>query len=540
MKEKRGIHADLMPMKVCFLGLWMLVILAGCNLGAPAAPTPIPAATVQTIIVTPTPLPISATALPSATPTLTNPATATLTASPTLTPTASLTPTVTLTPSITPFPAPGFVFDRWEQIELPPLLQGGTTLPIVVFTNSNDRQTISNLATAQPENTDMTVFVAQPEFPETRYALLELTAATGKRIFPAAAGTAIAYFSEAPGGQGLYILNLDNGLSGRVAAISSLVQRGLYSPPQWSPDGEKLALALATGYDMDIFLYDRGGAGRTNVTNSGAYDFFPAWSPDGRYLAFVSDRATCPSWLPGDANACDARTDIPPVGGQVYLLDVETGFVQQVADEFVTEPPRWINNATLVFAAGDQTDLLNPTRTLWLASVPGGTPRQLLLNNDAAALYLSDVWSPDGTAVVFQYNTAATSEVVMMSTNGQVLRRRGAELLFPRFGMAAAWSPRGNRIAIGGTGGDCPYGTRIADTTFDFTATGNPPPSMCEPIFSPNGAALAFTGINSQRDRTNPDGRVDVYAADANGFNVKNLSIDLRGSMALMGWLGGG
>ncbi len=527
-------------MKLRFFCLWGLLFLAGCNLGAPAEPTPIPVVTVQTIIVTPTPLPIRETATPTQMPTLANTETATITASPTFTPTASLTPTVTQTPSITPFPAPGFLFDRWEQIELPTLLQDGTTIPLVVFTNSNDRQTITNLATAQPENTAMTVFVVQPEFPEARYALLELTAATGKRIFPAAAGTAIAYFSEAPGAQGLYILNLANGLSGRVAAISSLVQRGLYSPPQWSPDGETLALTLATSYDMDIFLYDRGGAGRTNLTNSGAYDFFPAWSPDGRYLAFVSDRATCPSWIPGDANACDALTDTPPVGGQVYLLDVETGFVQQVSDQFVTEPPHWINNATLAFAAGNQADLLNPTRTLWLASVPGGTPRQLLLNNDASALYLSDVWSPDGTAVLFQYNTPSTSEIVLMSTNGQILRRRGDDLLFPRFGMAAAWSPRGNRIAIGGTGGDCPYGTRVVDTTFDFTATGNPPPSMCEPLFAPNGNALAFTGVNSQRDRTNPDGRVDVYAADANGFNVKNLSIDLRGSMAFIGWLGGG
>lgn len=432
------------------------------------------------------------------------------------------------------------MFDRWEQIELPALVDGGVDIPLVVFTNSNDRQTITNLATAQPENTSMTVYIAQPEFPQARYVLLELTAATGKRIFPSHAGTAVAYFSEAPGARGLYILNLANGLSGRVAAIDSLVQRGLYSPPQWSPDGETLALALATGYDMDIFLYDRGGAGRTNLTNTGSYDFFPAWSPDGRYIAFVSDRATCPSWIPGEANACDAVTDTPPVGGQVYVIEVETGEVTQVSDQFVTEPPRWINNAMLAFAAGDQTDLLNPTRTLWFASVPGGTPRQIQLDHSSAGLYLSDVWAPDGSAVLFQYNTAATSEVVLMSTNGEVLARRGEDLLFPRFGMSAAWSPRGGRIAIGGTGGDCPYGTRVADNDFDFTASGNPPPSMCEPLFAPNGQYIAFTGVNSQRDRANPDGRVDVYTTDANGLSTKNMSIDLSGSMALIGWLGGG
>lgn len=66
------------------------------------------------------------------------------------------------------------------------------------------------------------------------------------------------------------------------------------------------------------------------------------------------------------------------------------------------------------------------------------------------------------------------------------------------------------------------------------TADGNPPPSMCEPTYSPNGSLLAFTGVNPRID-----GRVDVYVANANGYGAQNLTANLRGQIKMLGWVGG-
>ena len=84
-------------------------------------------------------------------------------------------------------------------------------------------------------------------------------------------------------------MDVSTGFTARVLPGNNpLVQRGFYVAPDWSPDGSQLALALATGYAIDIFLYAKDGSGRKNLTNAGSYDWWPRWSPDGRYLSFVS------------------------------------------------------------------------------------------------------------------------------------------------------------------------------------------------------------------------------------------------------------
>ncbi|NJR12853.1 hypothetical protein HC776_03100 [bacterium] len=473
-------------------------LLTACNLSnSPATPdtgTPI----VMVITATPSdtpPAPAATTApAPSATPTPSE--TATDAASPTLAASATNTqpPTITPTASLTPLPTIGFRYDNWDRVALPAAMQGGATKPLVIFTNTNDQETITSLATARPENERLLVYAVDPDFPDTRITLLELNAATGTRIYPSASGKGLAYFRDGSTSPGLYILNLADGLSGRVAAINSLVQRGIYSPPAWSADGEQLAVTLATPYDLDIFLYARDGSKRDPLPdlNTGAYEFYPAFSPDGRSIAFVSDRAACPSWTPGVEGACDAHTTASPLGGQVYVMDVESKTVRQISEAYVTEPPTWINNTLLAFAVGDGQDLLKPERELWLANIPGETTRQIALSGDTDGLYLSDVWSPDGSKVLFQYVTPSEARLVMMNTDGTIINERSEDLVFPRYGLRAAWSPLDERIALGGTTGECPYGMRVMDEGFEYVSRGNASPTMCNPIFSPNGRFIAF------------------------------------------------
>lgn len=524
----------------------MMSLLTACNLSnsqtTAATLTPVALVVTATPSNTPEgqtaePLPPSATSAASETPT------STTTPTEAVTPTHTAQPTMTYTPSLTPQPTVGFRFDNWDRSELPAGLKGGAKKPMVIFTNSNDQDTITSLATAHPENKTLLVFAVDPDFPDpgNRITLLTLNAATGTRIYPSASGNALAYFRDGSMSPGLYILNMADGLSGRIAAINTLVQRGIYAPPQWSPDGEQLAVTLATPYDLDIFLYERDGSRRDPLAalNTGAYEFYPVWSPDGRFIAFVSDRATCPSWIPGDKDACDPLTTPPPVGGQVYVLELETGEVRQISDQYVTEPPTWVNNTLLAFAVGDGLDLLKPERQLWLANIPGKTARPVALSSDTGGLYLSDAWSPDGTKVLFQYVTPSETSLVLMNTDGTVIEQKKDDLIFPRYGLRASWSSQNERIALGGASGECPYGVRVIDLTFAFIARGNASPTMCTPTFSPNGRFIAFAGISSARDKANPDGRQDVYVSDYNGFGQRNLSADLRGTNTLIGWLGG-
>jgi Tol biopolymer transport system component len=428
------------------------------------------------------------------------------------------------------------IFDYWELIQIPENVRDGLNNPYIVFINSNNSETIGNLSTAEPTTNTETLYYVSPTNPADRISILEISASTSGHIYVSPQGNAVAYFVEDPGqaATGLYILDVATGLSGRILPVESLVQRGIISKPAWTPDGSQVAVVVETGYDLDIYAFDMATSTWNGLVQHPAYDFWPAWSPDGRYLAFVSDRAQCPSWAPGDPGACSPETTPSPTGGQVYVLDTISGQVSQLTDTWTTEAPYWINNRQLAFTGGDQFDLLNPSRSLWLATIPNMTAREVHLSDGGQTQFnVSESWSSDGSRVIFQSVNQTTAEIVVTLTDGTRLGTID-DLSFARFTMSADWSPDGTRLVIGGSGGQCPYGVRVLNEQLGFVSTGINPRSMCNPVFSPDGQYIAFTGFTSNT----ADGRVDVYSSSANGFDARNLTGDLRGQMTLLGWVG--
>jgi Tol biopolymer transport system component len=61
----------------------------------------------------------------------------------------------------------------------------------------------------------------------------------------------------------------------------------------WSPDGRKLAF-LSDGdhgdFQFDLYVMNAEGSGLRRLTRNPASDSAPAWSPSGRKIAFVSNR----------------------------------------------------------------------------------------------------------------------------------------------------------------------------------------------------------------------------------------------------------
>jgi Tol biopolymer transport system component len=57
--------------------------------------------------------------------------------------------------------------------------------------------------------------------------------------------------------------------------------------PAWSPDGRRIAFTTDRDGDDEIYTMNVDGTGLTNLTNSPAQDDDPAWSPDGRRIAFA-------------------------------------------------------------------------------------------------------------------------------------------------------------------------------------------------------------------------------------------------------------
>lgn len=72
---------------------------------------------------------------------------------------------------------------------------------------------------------------------------------------------------------------------------TKLITGGVNTYPAFSPDGKRLAFRRMLGaLDSEVFIADADGSHVKNLTNHPAFDGWPSWSPDGTRIAFASNR----------------------------------------------------------------------------------------------------------------------------------------------------------------------------------------------------------------------------------------------------------
>ena len=89
----------------------------------------------------------------------------------------------------------------------------------------------------------------------------------------------------------LSVINADGSAERRLAYLGPWVaQRAhfLASRPAWSPDGRSIAyVGVRDDGNLDIYVVRVDGRGRRRLTRVPAADGSPVWSPDGRKIAFT-------------------------------------------------------------------------------------------------------------------------------------------------------------------------------------------------------------------------------------------------------------
>jgi WD40-like Beta Propeller Repeat/Lysyl oxidase len=163
--------------------------------------------------------------------------------------------------------------------------------------------------------------------------------------------------------------------------------------PAWSPDGRRLAyVAPGAGGTSDLYVADADGTHVGRLTRSDGIDeTSPSWSPNGTRL--VVERA-----------------------GRVVVLRADGSADRPLA---VGTEPAWSPDGTrIAFTDGDD---------VFLASVRGGKVRRLI---SAAGSQTSPAWSPDGRRLAYVSDEAAVTDVYVLRLRDATIRRLTADEAF--------------------------------------------------------------------------------------------------------------
>jgi TolB protein len=117
--------------------------------------------------------------------------------------------------------------------------------------------------------------------------------------------------------------------------------------PNWSPDGSKIVFATNRDephpidcqftYDcnVEIYVMNADGTGRTRLTNGPGEDRWPAWSPDGAKIVFSSNRASVGT---GCSYTCDHDLYVMNADGTSQRRLTNTSTVQELDSDWQALP----------------------------------------------------------------------------------------------------------------------------------------------------------------------------------------------------------
>lgn len=296
-----------------------------------------------------------------------------------------------------------------------------------------------------------------------------------------------------------------------ATTIAIACAESVVDPREEPPSDTQLLIAhAASGFVMDIVKWSVDGQILSNLTNHPAADIDGAWSPDGKSVAFSSDR--------------NGTFDI------FVMRDDGTDLRQLTSGEKDERQPRWSSDGKrIVFISSKDgvppTPGYNTPFDVWMMNADGSGQQNLTRTPTIYETWPQ--WSPDGSRMTFTrielfFNSdgqnSGTSQRIMIADAdaSDAVPLVPANTAF--MDDVASWSPDGRRIAFSARKfTPDPYSETWVLSTISPDGSNFQPVTTAGalrfPSWSPDGRSIAasFSAYNEFWGRF---GEVSVYTID--------------------------
>jgi TolB protein len=179
--------------------------------------------------------------------------------------------------------------------------------------------------------------------------------------------------------------------------------------PAWSPDGRSIAFTSLRDGISHVYVMAADGTGTRRLTDSGQADSHPTWSADGDAIVFARE-------------------------GALFRVPAAGGTARRVGRGFgAAANPAFSPDGRMI--AYDYRNPGSTVREVYVMNADGTGIRRVTKMGGTAAF---PAWSPDGTTLAFQSDRIGHLEIYAIRLDGTGLRRvteAGVDAIQP------AWTP---------------------------------------------------------------------------------------------------